>query len=55
MIVLKDLPKRERTLSPESISEIFGGCKSKFVPCDYNRDCCSSKCHHIEGGLRLCS
>lgn len=44
IIQIQDLPKREKTLSIEEISTIYGGCKPDYRICDYNRDCCSHVC-----------
>lgn len=40
-IQLPQLPYRARTLSPEEVSAVFGGCVDERQPCEKDSDCCS--------------
>jgi hypothetical protein len=46
--VTKDLPHRATPLSPDSLTQVFGGCIGEWQMCNNNIDCCSQKClYHL--------
>ena len=42
------LPSRPRTLMPDELSGVFGGCNTAGVECGDAKSCCSGNC---SGGL----
>lgn len=43
----KDLPPRSNPLSPEALSEVFGGCLGEWQTCTQNHQCCTYKCRRM--------
>lgn len=44
-LTLNDLPARPRSLGPDDLSDVFGGCGGNGDPCDEDCDCCWATCY----------
>jgi hypothetical protein len=43
-IAIRELPARPRTLAPDELGAVYGGCLSNGTICEGDKDCCSQKC-----------